>query len=264
MRIMTKTGWIPNDFIAASRKHVSGDTSAHLHEFFEIEFVISGSGICRIDGREYPMQTGSLFLLTPVNTHELRSADAEIFNVMFRCDAGETVFSDPMLYASSSPLFLLTGDDGRLAYQLLTELVRVLGSDLSYARLLLGCLLGKLSQLGDHDGRDETLPYIRKAYRYITEHFRDGITLSETASYLGLTSTYFSDLFARETGRSFKSYLDGVRFSCAKNLLAFTELSVAEVCRASGFSDYANFSRRFRLSFGMTPMEYRREKRGKQ
>ena len=260
MHILTRHSSIPNDFIAASRKRISGNSSPHVHEFFEIEYAISGSGICVIDGREYPISAGSLFLLSPVNTHEIRSADAEIYNVMFRCEDGEGFFAYPILFSAASSFFPLSEEDGELVSRLFGELVAVHGSDLPYARLLLGCILGKLSRLGE-TGERAPLPYIRRAYLYIAENFRGGVTLTDTAAHLGLTPTYFSALFARETGMSFKAYLDGVRFSYAKNLLAFTELPVSEIHRASGFSDYANFSRRFRLSFGMTPVEYRRRAR---
>ena len=260
MKLLTQKYSIPNGVIAASRKRILKNSSTHIHEFFEIEMIISGSGICVVDGLEYPLSAGDLFLLSPVNTHEVRSTDAEVFNVMFRCEDGSGVLDYPLLYDGASPRYRLEGEDRELAYRLLAELVAVYGEDLRYARLLLGCLLGKLSRIGTRGDRID-LPYIRKACLYIAEHFRSGVTLSDTAAYLGLAAPYFSDLFTRETGMNFKTYLDGIRFSYAKNLLAFTDLPVSEVHRASGFSDYANFSRRFRSLFGVTPSAYREERK---
>lgn len=257
MQVLKKQKEIPNDFIAASRKHVVKDTPPHIHEFFEIEYVIGGSGVCEIDGKTYPIQENRLFLLTPAHTHAVRNANAEIFNVMFRCEYSDEFFSLPMLYSASSPSFSLSSEDSKLVFYLLSELIAVHKTDIRYARLLLGCVLQKLSHL-THAEDITRLPYIRHALLYITEEFRSGVTLESTASHLGLSTAYFSDLFVREIGQNFKVYLDSIRFSHAKNLLAFTNLPICEIPLYSGFGDYANFSRRFRRLYRMTPGEYRK------
>jgi len=258
MKILTKKSSIPNNFIAASQKHFSGYASAHIHEFFEIEYILKGSGICEIDGKIYPFKEGALFLLNPSNTHALRSSDADLINVMFRCESSGDMLPLPILYSASCPLFQLSEGEKTLIFTLLSELVAIYEEDIRYARLLLECILTKLSQQSDAKSR-APLPYIQNAFLYITEHFRDGITLDSTAAHLGLTPTYFSDLFKKETGTTFKGYLDRVRFSHAENLLIFTEIPVCEIPRCSGFYDYANFSRRFRERFGMSPLAYRRK-----
>ena len=56
----------------------------------------------------------------------------------------------------------------------------------------------------------------------------------------------------------FKEALDELRFSYAQKLLVFTELSVKEIQFRSGFYDYANFARRFRQKYGITPTQYRK------
>ena len=203
------------------------------------------------------MTEGSLFLLNPSNTHALRSANAELINVMFRCEYSDEFFSLPMLYSSASPFFELNQNDRQFICLLLCELVSIHKENIPYARLLLGCILQKLSASASSKERIP-LPYIQHAFLYITEHFRHGITLESTAAHLGLTPTYFSDLFVKETGINFKSYLDEVRFSHAKNLLSFTEIPVCRIHSYSGFGDYANFSRRFKQHFGITPGEYRK------
>ncbi|MBQ7321649.1 MAG: helix-turn-helix transcriptional regulator [Clostridia bacterium] len=260
MKILRKKNQIPNDFLAASRKHFTGDTSPHVHEFFELEYVIGGEGICEIDGKPYAMTENVLFLLNPSNTHAVRAADAELINVMFRCEYSDDFFALPILFSLTSPQFSLSEEDGKLILALFSELIAVYERDMHYARLLLECILRKLSHLSA-PASCERLSYIRHAMLFITEHFREGITLERTAAHIGLTASYFSDLFKRETGMGFREYLDGVRFSHAQNLLVFTDIPVCEIPRYSGFYDYANFSRRFRTRYGVTPTEYRRKGR---
>ena len=61
LRIITKKDSIPNEFIAASRKHFAKAVDAHGHDFFEIEFIINGSGSYVIDGKHYEVKPNTLF-----------------------------------------------------------------------------------------------------------------------------------------------------------------------------------------------------------
>lgn len=261
MNVLKKESQLLGNFISASHKHFVGNASPHIHDFFEIEYVVGGTGRCIVDGRVYPMEEGMLFLLTPANTHTVQDADAHLINVMFRCDYADPAFSAPLL-CTPSPLFALPEADRALASALLTELVNVHKDSPDFARALLGCLLRKMATYPSVPVEDR-LPYISRSLLYITENFRNGVTLESTAAHLALCPTYLSELFTKELGMSFKNYLDRIRFSCAQNLLAFTDQPICEIPTMVGFGDYANFSRRFKQTFGMTPGDYRKQESGK-
>ena len=83
IRRLLKQQEIKSGDISVIKKHIYGDFSTHWHEFFEMEYIISGSGKYIIDGREYEIKKGMLFFMSPINFHELKSADAEIINLKF-------------------------------------------------------------------------------------------------------------------------------------------------------------------------------------
>jgi transcriptional regulator GlxA family with amidase domain len=60
-------------------------------------------------------------------------------------------------------------------------------------------------------------------------------------------------------GRTPAAEIRRVRIEVAKRLLIETDKSVAEVARASGFSQQDLFSRTFRRSVGIPPSDYRRQ-----
>jgi AraC-like DNA-binding protein len=260
MQVLKKESQLRGGYIAASRKRFEGTAAPHIHEFFEIEYIEGGQGRCIVDGRAYEMEAGTLFLLTPANTHAVKESAADIVNVMFRCDYADPAFSAPLL-CPPSPLFLIPTQDRPLVQALLGELVKIHKTDTDFARALLGCLLRKLSSYSTVRAEDN-LPYINRSLLYITENFRKGVTLDSVAAHLALCPTYLSELFTKTLGISFKAYLDRIRFSCAQNLLAFTDLPVCEIPTMVGFGDYANFSRRFKQIFGMTPGDYRKRENG--
>lgn len=211
-----------------------------------------------IDGREYPLCKGSLFVLTHANTHAIKDGDAELITVMFKGEYNDEFLSLPIISSLESPAFELIGQDVKLVYSMLEEMYAVYDTNLKYSLLLLQCILQKLTYYPRVKSR-EYMPYVQHAILYMTENFRKGITLEETAVHLGLSPTYLSALFVKETGTNFKKYLNNLQFSHVRNLLACTDLPIGEIYKYAGFSDYANFARRFKRLFGITPSEFRNQ-----
>jgi transcriptional regulator GlxA family with amidase domain len=60
-----------------------------------------------------------------------------------------------------------------------------------------------------------------------------------------------------EVSMSVGAYFRNARISRAKQLLAGTELSVAEIAHAAGFGTRTTIYRVFRRTLGMTPEEFR-------
>ena len=259
MKILKKQNQIPNGFLSAAKKRFDGSMQAHGHDFFELEYIVDGHGIYEIDGIAYSIEKNTLFLMTPANVHALYDTEIELINVMFSGEYRGEAFSllHPHAYSSC---FRLNEKQAAMISSLLHELVAVQKTDLHYETLLLQCVLQKLLHVKASRER-ELLPYIQHAILYILENFRTGVTLENIALHLGLSQAYLSDLFKKEMGMTFKAYLDDLRFSYVKNLLRSTNLSVREIYDASGFHDYSNFARRFKIQFGVTPTEYRRTAR---
>ena len=254
MHVLPKSRFIKNGILSAERKTHCGIGSVHSHDFFEIEYILDGTGVYTVNGTPYPLQAGMLFFMSPADTHSVATEGAEFYNVMFPCSFFDTDLLYSLFAPGTAAVLSLSEADRSVMNALFSELPE---KEPQYARHFLRCILLKLSTLTQEQ---KTTPHshIRAAIVYILEHFRNGITLQDTAAHLGLTEAYLSTLFLQEAGKNFKNYVDELRFDHAAKLLSSTELTVAEVCTASGFSDYANFSRRFRTQFGCTPSEYRK------
>lgn len=99
---------------------------------------------------------------------------------------------------------------------------------------------------------------IRVAKQYIREHYSEAITLEDVSEVAGFNTTYFSSLFKKETGKTFLEYLSGVRMEQAKTLLKETNMNVASICEAVGYSDVKYFTKGFTKYTGLKPNEYRK------
>jgi two-component system response regulator YesN len=98
---------------------------------------------------------------------------------------------------------------------------------------------------------------ILKAKQFINKHFCENISLEAVAEHLGLSASYFSRLFSKETGESFTDYVINLRVHRAKELLKTTKYKVYEVSEMVGYDNPHYFSRIFKKVAGVSPMDYK-------
>lgn len=99
---------------------------------------------------------------------------------------------------------------------------------------------------------------IRKVERMIREKYGDkGFSLQVAADELGISLSYLSRLFKKETDFNFMEYLTEVRIHEAQKLLHSTDLKNNEIANKVGFYDVGYFSQVFRKKCDMTPSEYK-------
>ena len=102
--------------------YTHGTKERHSHNFFELEFIVDGTGIYEVDGTEYEIKKNTLFLMTPVNVHALKNTRATFINVMFSHEHNKEK-NDIAFFSTNSPCFTFDEDDGILLYSLLREVV---------------------------------------------------------------------------------------------------------------------------------------------
>ena len=96
------------------------------------------------------------------------------------------------------------------------------------------------------------------AIKYIYLHSREKITVSQMAALCGISSSYFSKLFAKEYLCSLSQYVNRIRMEQAIHLLNDSDLSIREISEKTGFEDCGYFIKVFKQHTGKTPSEYRK------
>ena len=101
---------------------------------------------------------------------------------------------------------------------------------------------------------------IEEAKQKIQEEFGDpDIGLEKIAAEVGLTQTYFSSLFKKETGMSFVEYLTDTRMKEAMRLLKETSEKIYVVAQKVGYLESGYFSHVLKKKYGMSPIQCRRQ-----
>ncbi|HIW74919.1 MAG TPA: response regulator [Firmicutes bacterium] len=93
--------------------------------------------------------------------------------------------------------------------------------------------------------------------RYIDSHYDQGLTLNQLAEEMNLNANYLSQVFKKETGKTFLKYITDLRIEKAKKLLDSKNYSISEVASRLGFSDYFYFLKTFKRVTGLTPKQYK-------
>ena len=85
------------------------------------------------------------------------------------------------------------------------------------------------------------------------------ISVERLADTAHLSAFHFSRMFRRSTGASPHDYITERRMERAKQLLAGTDLQLAEVAERVGYQTQAHFTRAFREATALTPLRYRKQ-----
>lgn len=100
-------------------------------------------------------------------------------------------------------------------------------------------------------------PLLQPAFDYIQSHKGETILLTTVSDLCHISPSYFSRVFAKETGVTFKSYISNMKLVWAKELLETTQMPINQISDTLGFNDAGYLIKKFKETFGVTPHVYR-------
>ncbi|MDO4622733.1 MAG: AraC family transcriptional regulator [Eubacteriales bacterium] len=101
--------------------------------------------------------------------------------------------------------------------------------------------------------------YIERCKEYVEKHYREKIYLSDIADKMGLSETYLSRLFHKETGIRLQDYIVQIRLDHAANLLLYSEEPILKIAEYVNFPSQSYFGRVFKEKYHMSPRVYREQ-----
>ena len=92
--------------------------------------------------------------------------------------------------------------------------------------------------------RDRAEPVeIWKTRKFIEEHSREELSLTEVAKAVNMNANHLSENFKQVTGINFVEYVARTRFKTAYDLLRDPNLRISEIAFAVGFQSLSQFKR---------------------
>ncbi|CAM3719705.1 AraC family transcriptional regulator [Marinicrinis lubricantis] len=272
-----------NYFCESSKPHL------HVHDFIEISYVASGSGIHILGDQTYEVQKGDLFLINYNIPHEFRSLDSpsasplKVYNCVFKPDFIDVNlidyrdFSDVIQYLSFRSVFslpsnriddvkILGGENYAIEAIYKKMLEEFTNEEEGYIELLRVYLIEllihifrslKKSSNNDSGTISHHAELIDRSIEYLKANYSVGTKLADLASQSFLSPTYYCKLFKDYTGMTVSEYIQKLRVEEACHLLQHTNDKIIVIAQTVGYKDIKHFNEVFKKITGMTPSVYK-------
>ncbi len=99
---------------------------------------------------------------------------------------------------------------------------------------------------------------MERVVRYIQANYNQELRLEMLAGIFGYNSAYLGKVFHQYTGENFNNYLDKIRITEAKRLLAMEEYKVYKVAEMVGYTNINYFHNKFKKYVGVSPLSYKK------
>ena len=244
--------------------HNSGD---HIHQYFELEMVTAGEIEIKVSGNTYIAKAGDIAVIPPFKVHSFHTPDFVSMKIY--------TMSDFFLPASVSreelhaerDCFIFTPSKALWDYLIATEfreLKTVHKFTPELIHRLQACVHLILSEFlcaTRVTKKAEHINALSEMLLYVSEHYKEDVSIVSVAEAIGCSPKYVSRCFSSIPGISFRDFVNKLRIEDAKALLSDGDDTVISIAIECGFMNESSFYRVFREIVGVTPTEYRRDKR---
>jgi AraC family transcriptional regulator, L-rhamnose operon regulatory protein RhaS len=282
-----KTFSLYQEFDISVHENDQWEFGTHKHSFFELVFILEGSGTHILNDNRYAYSKGSLFLLTPEDYHSFEIKDRTTFCIIAfnkiyfskeRTQDKLTDFSDffKLLeivfynanYLQNEPI--RKEEDKFLATILIKNLIWELreksffyNAIIQNSVFLLLTIIARNIQ--EHLGKDlkkaNPKSEIADILAYVQQNIyrKDKLKSDVIAAHFCKSKNYISEYFKVQTGEGLKDYILKHRVNLAKIRLAHSNLTILQICDELGFADESHLNKTFKQFTGQTTKQFRTE-----
>lgn len=261
-----------------SYNNINGDKrmqNPHLHSFYEVYYLDSGSVSYLIEGQLFNLSGGEVALIKPSTLHKtLYPNDSK--NVRYLIGFNELLlnYMDDeekqwllSVFESATPVIKLKGELLKRWRKLILDIhfyakskkagrnIRIL-SNFQQAMIL-------LKDNGDHESEvlqnDKNLDdKMIAVMAYIHEHYNEHLSLEDIAHNFYISLHYLCHKFKEVTGFTVIEYIHQIRVQKAQDMLLHTTERILEISEECGFGSVSQFNRVFKKHCGISASQYRK------
>lgn len=250
------------------------------HNYYEIEYILSGSCKLIIQEQSYILSSGDIAIIpTNVIYQAIPNNDSIMINLKIRRSTFDKVFINLLsadtlisaylsktLYSKGyrSAMLIHCGNDEYLRNIFLLMFNQELEKKAFYQYMLEGMTITLFTYLIQNHSENIEMSNqmisnnerIVQITDYINANYMT-VSLKEVADKFYISQSYLSALIKKELGITFSELLREIKMSKASSLLITTNLKIDDVCIQSGYEDTTQFIKTFKKYYGLSPKKYR-------
>ena len=248
----------------------------HRHDFFEVLYLLKGSGYHVIDTNKYEIKPPCVFFMSPGQAHKLElSNDIEGFIFIFTADFyllnrsnQNTLIEFPFFYTihqDNPPLLLENENDIRFLESLfrqgISEISDAVESNNEMLRSILDLILTTCAaryQVTENllnKGKGQIL--VKRFFHLVEENHQKNLSMSDYSGMIGITPNHLTQTVKSLTGKTSSQIIKAKQLLEIKRLLVHTNLSISEIANQLNFEDQSYFTKFFKRETGFTPVQFR-------
>ena len=236
-----------------------------LKPHYMIHYILSGKGVFRTGGREYPLEAGSGFLIVPGHLAFYQADEKEPWTYVWVGFSGSGVESFVAYTGLSARQPIFQSDRSDELYGSVRDMMEHNTYGLTNELRRNGQLQIFLSLIAESAGtqarpeEDKANQYVKRAVEFIQRNYCNPVKVTDVADYVCINRSYLYTLFEHSMGMSPQQFLTAFRLTRAAELLAVTQLPVESIALSCGYNDPLVFTKASKQMKGMSPSAYRKE-----
>jgi AraC-like DNA-binding protein len=205
-----------------------------------------------------------LFALETGNSKDMAALTSH--DVLYDKLVGVDMHENFARFVATTTLFAQTAQKSVLSYN---DVESIAVTFIKYAENLLSrseyinlyktMALGFTHRVEEFKIRRQYAPAVKKAIDFIEENIQRTLSLEEIANHVALSRSYFSQLFAKETGKPLNHFLKQQKVDQATKLLKYTQMPISEISQSLDFCSQSYFTEVFKEITGKTPVTFRKQ-----
>jgi AraC family L-rhamnose operon regulatory protein RhaS len=259
----------------------------HRHHYFELLYIMEGTGTHTINDNHHQYQQGNLYLLTPEDTHTFKIISATrcciidftkgLFSKQHRRQTDRAEISE--FFVSMEYVFhnhqnleghiKMNPQEAALTDNLLMQLVREKEQPRIYSGiiiqnivfLLLNLIARRIQEnIAGELKNTGTKNIIHELTTYIQQHIyqKDLLKIESLAREFHKTPDHLNRYFKKQTGLTLKVYINRYKLNLVGTRLRYSDLTISEIADEMGFTDESHLNKVFKSVFDQTAKTYRK------
>lgn len=248
---------------------------AHFQSLWELDLVLTGSGVRFIDGRKDDFSCGDIVLLPPDVEHQWIFNDTDT-------DCNGYIHNISLLFSNQfiNNLTIALPDLGHALTTLIAqkkisvfhgetrdkiEALLVSMIDMTPEQkavkmpelMLLLCSADGTETIHTRQRLKEADKRAEKLTVYCICNFKRDINIASAARHLGINKSALCRFVKQHFGATFTAYINNLRLEESCKLLKTTDKSISVIAYECGFNNITYFNRLFKMRHHKSPREYR-------
>lgn len=254
----------------------------HYHPELELVHIEQGSGTQFVGDNIQNFQSGDLLLIGSNLPHYWRcdekyfQGNSKLYAQATVLHFSEAMFGEPFLALPENKSIRdlldrarwgikLQGKENQLIKNLLQHLLDQKESNSIIPLLQILETLAQNSEIvqlsntfNDQQYDQYDTDRINHIYQYSLGNFQQKISIEEIAGVASISPNSFCRYFKSRTRKTYSQFLLEIRIGHACKLLREGKLNIAQTCFESGFNNFANFNKYFKIHTGKSPLQYQK------